>query len=490
MRFNPILKTDSYKPSHFKQLDPRVRTVFSHMLPRGGPFSHVITFGALRAVVGELFSDPVTKHDIDEAEDFLNEHMGPGCFARQDWEYIVNKYGGFIPLRVRAVTEGLRVPVKNVVLTSENLDPKLPWLTNYFETPLYPWYPYTIATLSNGVRQTILRFLHRNGTPELIDFKLHDFGYRGTTDSWSAVQAAFGGLAHLGNFKGTDTMPACLLAREYYRCRMAGFSIPASEHSTITSWTSEQEAFDNFLNQFPTGPAACVSDTRDIYNACDYLWGQVFRERVLARVGFLVVRPDSGNPTEVVMKCLRILDKRFGSSYNQKNYRVLDPHVRLIWGDGIDPQGIDMILSVMDINGYSADNIGFGMGGGLLQKVNRDTMKWKFAASAVTLDDGTVRDIFKSPITDNGKISVPGRLSLYVTGDGHYYTAPEGGSPSGTDVMQTLYDCTPDGPYFGMNDTLDVIRERIRSYDFAPAPTEHKPDCRAQHDDEEATCRC
>lgn len=483
---NLILQTDSYKPSHWKQLPPGTTVLRSYLEARGGPYSHVLAFGALNIFIDKLFGRPITRHMIDEADEVIGEHIGPGIFHRAGWEHILNKHGGWLPLRVRAVPEGSLVPIQNVILTVENTDPLVPWLTNYYETALYPWYPYTVATLSHRCRKIILGFLEKTGDPALIDFKLHDFGFRGTTDPFIGWQAAIGGLAHLVNFKGTDTMgPALMAARKYYGCRMAGFSIPAAEHSTITSWGKqhEEDAYRNELQQFPTGLVAVVSDSYNIYHACEALWGGVLRDEVLNRDGVLVIRPDSGNPVEVVLKCIDILGKKFGFTVNQKGYKVLHPKVRVIQGDGVNPQSIDMILGVLAINGWSADNIAFGMGGALLQQVNRDTMKWAFKCMSI-VRNGQEIPVFKQPITDPGKFSKSGNLTLYrYTDYSHYYTAPVGGSPSGVDALVTFYD-TGDRPY---RDDLDTIRERALA---ATSWTLHRHDCAAQHDDAEARCNC
>jgi nicotinamide phosphoribosyltransferase len=319
-----------------------------------------------------------------------------------------------------------------------------------------------------------LKYLIQTGTPELIDYKLHDFGYRGATCDEAA---AIGGSAHLANFKGTDTIPAILFLRKYYQIRMAGFSIPASEHSTISSWMrvgapglrreGETAAYRNMLHTYPTGLVACVSDTDDIYYACEKIWGETLHDEVLARDGVLVIRPDSGNPVEVVRRCLEILGLKFGFTVNAKGYKVLNPKVRIIQGDGVDPVSIDLILSVMAINGWSADNIAFGMGGALLQKVNRDTMKWATKCSEIDID-GTVYPVFKNPVTDPGKRSKTGNLTLYaaigqkgMNAPTEFYTAEIGGSPSGFDVAPVIYDT---GRAFNFS-TFDQVRDRVRSYD-------------------------
>lgn len=417
---NILLLTDSYKVSHWKQYPSGTSHVFSFFESRGGKFPTTTFFGLQYFLKRYLEGVVVTEEKIKEAKEVFNAHFGQDLFNEKDWYYILEKYNGHLPVLISAVPEGTIVPVSNVLMTVENTDPKLPWLTNYLETLLSEvWYPTTVATQSFAMRNLILASLQKTGTPELIDFKLHDFGFRGST---SPESAGIGGTAHLLSFKGTDTMAAIRLARDYYNEPMAGFSIPAAEHSTITSWGKDHEidAYNNMLSQFPKGLVAVVSDSYDIYTACEKLWGKELKDKVLNREGTLVIRPDSGYPPTVVVKVLEILGKAFGATVNEKGYRVLNPKVRVIQGDGIDYSMIGEILDTMEAANWSSDNIAFGSGGGLLQKVDRDTQKFAFKCSAICRD-GIWNDVMKDPITDHGKKSKAGRLKL-IENEGHLKT--------------------------------------------------------------------
>jgi nicotinamide phosphoribosyltransferase len=212
-------------------------------------------------------------------------------------------------------------------------------------------------------------------------------------------------------------MAALQMAMEYYGASMPGFSIPAAEHSTITAWgrDNEQDAMENMLVQYPEGLLACVSDSFDIYKACDEIWGKKLHKKVMERNGTLVVRPDSGYPPDVVVKVLNSLGEKFGYTTNKKGYKVLDPHVRVIQGDGCDFRMIQSVLFTMKMNGWSTDNIAFGMGGALLQKLNRDTQSFAFKCSAVRRS-GKWQDVYKQPVGDAGKNSKRGRLVLALAG--------------------------------------------------------------------------
>src|SRR5260370_5132760 len=318
---NMILQTDSYKFTHWKQYPPGTELVYSYLESRGGMFGQTLFFGLQYYLKEYLCGSVVCEEDIGEAQIFVDPHLGPGLFNAQGWKHIVTRYGGRLRVGIKAVEEGSIVDVQNVLMTIENTDPHCWWLPNYLETLLLKvWYPITVATLSRAIRQVFTAALERSGDPALIEFELHDFGYRGVS---SEETAGIGAAAHRINFKGTDTVGGIrILQKDYESREMEGFSIPAAEHSTITAWgrESEVQAYDNMLTQFPQGLVAVVSDSYNVYEACEKLWGEALKEKVLHRQGTLVVRPDSGNPREAVLKLLEILAEKFGDETNRKGY--------------------------------------------------------------------------------------------------------------------------------------------------------------------------
>jgi nicotinamide phosphoribosyltransferase len=440
---NLLLMTDSYKQSHWKQYPEGTTSVYSYFESRGGEFPETVFFGLQYFIKRYLEGQVVTKEKIDEAESYFKPHMG--IFNRKGWEYIFKVHGGKLPVRLKAVPEGTIVPVKNVLMTIENTDPNCFWLTNFLETILVQvWYPTTVATISRECKKVIANYLAQ--TSESLDglpFKLHDFGCRGVS---SMESAGIGGAAHLVNFMGTDTVPALVVARKYYGENMAGYSIPAAEHSTITSWGRNDElaAFNNMLTQYPSGLVAVVSDSYDIYNACTNLWGGKLKTQVIGRNGCVVVRPDSGEPTETVPEILRRLWTAFGGTTNSKGHKLLDPHIRVIQGDGVNLGSIGAILEAVKKAGFSTDNLAFGMGGALLQQLNRDTQRFAFKASHVVVN-GEGRDVYKQPVTDSGKTSKRGKFSLIHGGDGSIQTVPYSN-------------------YYGEEDMLRVVLENGVSY--------------------------
>jgi nicotinamide phosphoribosyltransferase len=458
-----LLDTDSYKVSMWKQYPAGTEYVYSYISSRGGRYAQTEFIG-VQAFAKRLAKIRITQAEIDYAEKIWTLHGEP--FNRAGWQYILDTHKGKLPLRIRAAKEGMLIPTTNVLCTIENTDPNCFWLTTWVETAGLRaiWYPTTVGTMSWHIKQVILNYLEKSGDPSTIGFKLHDFGARGVS---SGDSAGIGGAAHLVNFMGTDTISGVLHVMDTYGGDVCGFSIPAGEHSTYTSWGREHEvdAYRNMVKQFgkPGAVLACVSDSYDIYNACK-LWGTELKQDVIDSGAVVVIRPDSGDPLEVVPKMMTILEHYYGAPKNAKGYKVLN-NVRVIWGDGINAQSLESILRTMvDLHGYSADNFAFGMGGGLLQQCDRDTLKFAMKASAIgiretkwepgyrdTKEELVWRDVFKDPVTDPGKSSLKGRVTLFQDAKGEYYTGVDDWNK---DIMETYYE---DGEQV-FTQTFDQVR--------------------------------
>jgi nicotinamide phosphoribosyltransferase len=441
---NIILLTDSYKISHWKQYPQGTTNVYSYFESRGcviPAWKEVVFFGLQYFMKEYLEGVVVTQGKIEAAYDMLQHHFGaeflakgltnPGNFNRTGWEYILKKHGGRLPIAIKAVPEGMVVPCKTVLMTVENTDPECYWLSNYLETLLVQvWYPMTVASQSREQKRICIEYLKKTGcdmtsanpgyNAGTVGFMLNDFGFRGVSSCESAM---IGGAAHLVNFIGSDNMAAIHMCNKYYGAGPGkgfhegpSFSIPASEHSTITSWGKDREveAMRNMLEQYPEGLVACVSDSFDIYKACEQYWGTELKELIEKRpgpAGRLVVRPDSGEPTEVVPKCLEILISKFGCSTTSTGHRLLPNYIRMIQGDGVNYETIRAILEIMHQKKLATENLVFGSGGALLQRLDRDTFKCAFKCSEITVN-GKSNPVFKDPATDPGKASKQGRLTL------------------------------------------------------------------------------
>lgn len=417
---------------------------YAYLESRGGIFPETVFFGLQEMLLKYFEGFVFTYQDILDAETFLEDHFGSAnVFNKEAWLRLYDAHHGMLPLRIKAVEEGTIVPTRNVIMTVENTDPEFPWLTTFFEDYfLHLWYPITIASQSHYLRQQI-RSIGVNASDnidDVVDFMVHDFGYRGTTGEEAAQR---GGAAHLLSFKGTDTIAGIRFLQEWYRDssipEMYGFSVPAAEHSVIMSHKSEEEAFRHILEAYPAGILSVVSDTYDYQNAVSNLWGGVFRDQVRERKGRIVIRPDSGDPVATVLWTLHELENNFGWTLNSKLFKVLPDYVRVIQGDGMDVESIPSLYRAIVKEGFAPENVIVGSGGGLLQNVTRDTLKFAFKVSESRYADGTVRATAKSPKGDKGKTSKSGRLAL-IYNNGEYETVPETPEIGSQNILTTVFE--------------------------------------------------
>ncbi|XP_043944470.1 nicotinamide phosphoribosyltransferase [Protopterus annectens] len=454
--FNVMLATDSYKVTHYKQYPPNTSKVYSYFECRENKtvdskrykvkYDKTVFYGLQYIMKKYLQGRVVTKEKIQEAKKVYREHFQHDVFNEKGWNYILEKYDGHLPIEIKAVSEGSVIPRGNVLFTVESTDPECYWLTNWVETILVQsWYPITVATNSREQKKILAKYLKEtSGNLEGLDYKLHDFGYRGVS---SQETAGIGASAHLVNFKGTDTVAGITLISKYYGTKdaVAGYSVPAAEHSTITAWGKdhEKDAFEHIVIQFPSVPVSVVSDSYDIYNACENFWGEDLKHLVVARTpnAPLIIRPDSGDPLDTVLKILEILGKKFPPKENVRGYKVLPPYIRIIQGDGVDINTLQEVLQGMKKHRWSIENICFGSGGALLQKLTRDFLKCAFKCSYV-VTNGLGVNVFKDPVADPNKRSKKGRLSLHTTSSGGYITLEEGRGDLeeyGLDLLHTVF---------------------------------------------------
>lgn len=448
---NIVLLADAYKYSHHKLYYPGTTKIYSYLESRGGQFDETIFFGLQYFLKYYLEGNVITKEKIDAAEGFLQQVFGrTDVFDRSKFDYILEKHNGRLPVRIKAVPEGTVVPVNNVLMTIENTDPECFWLSNFLETLLMQvWYPSTVATLSREVRKIVEEYFEETAaeaSKPAIDFVLNDFGFRGAS---SVESAGMGGAAHLISFMGSDTLVGSLLAKRYYDAqKVYGLSVPATEHSvcTLLGEEGELEVFKHILKTFPTGTVACVSDSFDIFRACSEYWGTELKDMVLSRDGVLVIRPDSGDPVFTLLKVFDILLDKFGYTINEKGYKVLPPQVRVLQGDGVNVQAIRSIYGALKVNGISAENLVLGMGGALLQKVDRDTQKFAFKCSYAEINGNPV-DVQKHPVEIDGhgklvpsfKKSKAGQLKLIRTDEG-YQTVRKESAIGYEDQLITVFE--------------------------------------------------
>ncbi|KAF9567241.1 hypothetical protein EC968_003475 [Mortierella alpina] len=460
--------TDSYKITH-PFIYPRAQKMVAYGEMRQAydkdPNDNRIVFYGIRYLIENYIAKRWTLQDVAQAELFFSTHNAgftefpfpkdlflkvPKTKARVSARTIVNEHGGYFPVRIEALPEGTachaHVPAFQITAEGE-----MSRLVTYLETLLTMiWYPITVATLSRRSRDLIQAAYDKSVEQDSywsLESRLHDFGFRACT---SIEHSVIGGTAHLAsllslmrslNFTGTDTMSAAFYAQfQLNEGAPVANSIPASEHSVMTAFRTEKEAMEAMISTFGEGVFACVMDSYDYQHALDTILPSVASFK-LEKGGYLVLRPDSGDIVESVLLGLRAAEKVFGCDVNQKGYKVIRG-CGVIQGDGVSYQSLARILNAVLAEGYAAQNCAFGMGGGLLQKLNRDTMSFATKLCHIVYEDGTKRDVMKHPKTDADKISLPGVLDVIRNEQGipMVYPRAENGIPHKNNILQVVYD--------------------------------------------------
>ena len=408
MGSNLINLADSYKYSHYNQYPAGLQNLHCYFEARKKHYPSGVMFFGLQYYLKKYFMRVPTQQEVDDASKMAQLHGIP--FDYSGWEHISSL--GYYPLRIVSAPEGSVKGARETLMTVENTDQRVPWLASFVETLLVKlWYPCTVASKAHFVRKVLESNL-TEPDDAWVDFAYHNFGDRGST---SVAAAALGGAAHLISFCGTDNFNALSLIQQFYGGvdGATGFSIPASEHSTVTSWerTGENEMIVNYLTRYGDSPMiACVLDSYNIFSAVDFVTNPNERPRQMIEAGnkIFVMRPDSGDPVDVIRKIFAICEKNGVPFTQDKDGKKLFKNYRIIWGDGISPVTINQILGEVLLLGYSYKNMAFGSGGDLMQKIDRDTLGFAYKCSAARRD-GVWYDVNKEPLGSPEKASRKGQ---------------------------------------------------------------------------------
>ena len=423
-----ICRMDSYKFSHPFAYPNRENEQIVGMTSYGTArveSNKTIIPAGMQLLIKKYLSQRITMEDIEFANEFSINHFGRPLFKREAWVRVVKEFNGYLPLIIRSVPEGTPIrggqPIYTVTCLDESLEDNLFWMSAAFETMIQRgvWYPTTIATNDYNIKKRIKDYYILSGADlGMLPFALHDFGGRGVS---SGETAEIGGFAHTINFSGSDTIEGILTSNFYYNEKMAGYSVYATEHSIQCSFgESKENAVEYIRHQLNTakelgvGIVSIVLDGYDVYREAAICCNEL-REDIINSGLKVVFRPDSGDMMVVVPKILEMQEKAFGYTINKEGFKNIN-NVGIIQGDGVDSLAIINLLGLVVTSlRYSADSVIFGSGGALLQKVNRDTLKFAQKACAILVksEDGIVwRGISKNPVTDKGKKSLEGVLSL------------------------------------------------------------------------------
>ena len=405
LKNNIILDADAYKPGHGFVLPANTTQSISYIeARRKGKI--IVPFG-LQMWIESYLTTPITRSDVDEADEVYGGAGVP--FNRKPWDIIVNEMNGFLPLSIMAIPEGTVTRSSTPLVSVTNTDDRFAFLPSFIETSLQRgvWYPTTIASLDyESYKQLKYFYDHGSDNPSMLGFALHSFGSRGVS---TQETAAVGGLSHLVYFSGTDDMVALRAAKKFYNAPLAGFSVAASEHSIQCAYgKNDQRGYIKaMLDQFakPGAIVSIVLDGYDIYREVGLICTE-FKDQIVASEAKIVCRPDSGDMYEVVPTLLKMLSDAYGVTMNSKGKAVIN-NVGIIQGDGIDRMSLAILAQKVSELGFAPENVVMGSGGGLLQKVDRDTLSFAQKTCAMKINDVWV-DTVKSPITDSGKKSKGG----------------------------------------------------------------------------------
>lgn len=433
---NPLLLTDVYKMGHMEQYKPGTNKVYSYLIARKGNKLPKVLFFGLQYYLKKYLGIRITAEHVQEFLKYRKRILGT-----EAPQHIVDKLNklvedGFFSLKIKAVPEGAIVPAGNILASVTNTKDHAYWQVGFIESLLLKvWNTCTVASYSRKLKDLVSKFGQETcDNLSHVPFAVHDFGYRGVS---SEETAALSGAAHLINFLGSDTVPAIKFLDDHYegnKSKFVGLSVPAGEHSCACSYGREGELdyFKRMLEIYPAGIVSIISDTYDLWNVLTNFAVQL-KDQILNRTGKVVFRPDSGNPLHIICGdpnapegspekkgALALLGEVFGYTVNQKGYKVLNPQVGLIYGDGFYYERFELVLQTMKEQGWATSNLVVGIGGLLLQNHNRDEQGYAFKATYSEVN-GIPQELFKDPITDPGKKSHKGLMRLdYQIVDNNY----------------------------------------------------------------------
>lgn len=502
---NSMFLADGYKAGHYNMYKDDLEVIYSNFTPRSNKYApegnngKVLNFGqqyVIKFIVdhfNENFFNKPKEVVIAEIKKDLSDYLG----AEYETKHIEDLHDlGYLPLEIRSLTEGTESPIKVPILFLNNTDTRFAWLTNYLETIISNllWQPVTTATNVLLMKRIVLEAVKKTDPANiwLADFMLHDFSMRGL----SGLDAAIGdGMAFAAVSKGSDNLPAIRASQYYYdEIETPIFSVRASEHSIMTAAGEEGEfdIYKELLTKFPDGIISLVSDSFNLWRVLtDYL--PQLKDLIMSRNGRLVIRPDSGDPVDIICGfkleegetlhenktnrqytkeeieimpeykgVIELLWDIFGGIINEQGYKVLDSHIGMIYGEAINQDNIKEIFSRLEAKGFAATNCVFGQGSYSIQYTTRDT--WGIACKCIAQQrSGKLIEIFKNPITDSGmKKSAKGLTVVYKNEKGEYYLKDQATLEEVNSNKNELKVIFKDGQFYN-NTTLTKIRENILS---------------------------
>lgn len=457
--YNSLLDSDSYKIPQWMFYRKGISHIYSFLESRGGEHDELM-LACLQPLLYKL-TQPIQDWEIAEFEEFVGKHFGfPSYANRAMIDEIVNKHDRLLPLEIRAVPEGLMLPKRTPLVTSTNTGDHCAPLVGWKETMMMRdvWGPSSIATRVFRMKKKIKPFFDQTSDEGISPFSILDFCSRGV---FGYDHSCLAGAAFNMMFQGSDNIPAIRFSNYYYGSDMAAYSVAATEHSIASGWVYDDDGYiDNALAvALPNSILSLVGDTWNIYEFAQKL-GREDRRNIIANKNLsIVIRPDSGSRYEVLPEVLRTTADAFGTTKNRKGYDVINLNAKALWADGMNENTVTEPFAIGKDMGISSTSLMTGSGGGVANvNLDRDTDRWAFKASEYLMDDGIRIDVFKDPITDQGKKSKKGQFAVLRNDDGSYQTVSRhNGAEWAGDLLQPVFR---NGRVL-RPETLDTIRARV-----------------------------
>ena len=481
---NGLFLTDGYKTGHHQQYPKLTETVYSNWTPRSNKYApkgcdKVVSFGQQFVIkwLHDYFEDNFFSKSKAEVCSEIKEELSMYLGTDYDVSHFENLHDlGFLPIRVKSIKEGVEVGIKIPMVTVVNTHKEFYWVTNFLETILSTmlWQPMTSASIALNYKRIFKKWALATDQENLafIDFQGHDFSMRGMGGLQSAQSS---GMGHAIVFMGSDTLPVISGMRKYYNA--SGFvvgSVNATEHSVMCAGTKDDEigTFRELMSTYPTGILSVVSDTWDLWKVLvEYL--PKLKEEILSRNGKLVIRPDSGDPVDIICGenrtlgdgtpvekgVVELLWDVFGGTINNQGFKVLDEHIGAIYGDSITTERAEQICQRLNDKGFATTNVVLGIGSFTYQFNTRDTFGFAMKATSVVVN-GERREIFKDPITDDGiKKSAKGLMRVDLVDNEYVLVDQVSEEEEEKGELQVIYN---DGKFMNQT-TLEEIRARINT---------------------------
>lgn len=487
-----LICSDGYKHTHAEQFPVGTTKLVSYLTPRMSRLNtqdKMVLFG-LQAFCKTYLIDYFDKNFFNlTEEEVVNEYKRVIDSMLGEGNYDIEKIRklhrlGYLPLEISALPEGTKVNMHVPCIAITNTHDDFAWLVQWVESLMSSeiWKPCVHANVGYSYRKIVDKYYDLTVDDDIPHSNaISDFGFRGMSCMQEAIKAS---SAWLTSFSGTATIPAIPYIEYNYNCDNTkepfAKNAISTEHAVMASNFAvdgdEITMIKRLLTEiYPNASFSMVSDTYDLFNLIDNLLPQC-REEIMNHNGKLLIRPDSGDIVEVAVKTVEKLYTLFPNGVNSKGYKVLDPHIGCVYGDGVTQNRAEKIYSILMEKGYASNCIVFGAGSfsfncieedGILKPITRDTFSVAIKSTYGVVNDKEIF-IFKDPKTDkvkgnNFKKSQKGLCYVYEeNGELKYKDEYTKNTIPNNNLLQTVFK---DGVML-KEQTLSEIRDILHGGNF------------------------